>query len=103
MLEWVEVLGFVDEQVPESPPQSVGELAVVLHVANDEGEHIVEVDDAALALEQFEVAEHGACPLDTGMWLAPLTTCGRGVPLGVDAACGRPIDLIDEAFDTAAL
>ena len=103
MLERVEILSFVDEQVPESPSQRVGKLAVVLHVANDKGEHVIEVDDAALALEEFEVPEHRGCPLDTGVWLAALATRCRGVSIGAHAACRRPVDFVDETIDTATL
>ena len=103
MLQRVEVLGLVDQEVPESPPQRVGELRVVLHVTNDERQHVVEIDDAALALELLEVGEHRSCSFDPCVRASLLTPGRRSIVVCGDATRRRPIDLADQAVDAAPL
>jgi hypothetical protein len=103
MLERVKVLSFVDEQVSETPPQSVGKFAVVFHVANDEAEHIIKVDDAPLAFHAFKVAENGGYSLNTDVWLTAFTARYCRVMVGIYASCRRPVDFLDETIETDPL
>ena len=56
VLDRVEVLGLVDEDVPEPPPRRVGERSVGGQVATEHEEQVVEVDHAASALEDSRSA-----------------------------------------------
>ena len=64
VLERVEVLGFVDEDVAESPPQRVGEVAVASEFTDRVRQHVVEVDDASPPLQRLVSLERGGAPLD---------------------------------------
>jgi hypothetical protein len=103
MLEGVKVLSFVDEQVSETPPQRVGKFAIVFHVADDEAEHIIKVDDAPLAFHAFKVAENGGYSLNTDVWLTAFTARYCRVTVGIYASCRRPVDFLDETIETDPL
>ncbi len=64
VLERVEVLGFVDEDVAESPAERVGEVAVASEFADGVRQHVVEVDDSSPPLQRLVALEGGGAPLD---------------------------------------
>ncbi len=93
VLQRVEVLRLVDEQVAEPPTDEVGEGGVAMCRVEDPGQQVVEVEDAAPALQPFvrgdEVGvagrRHGA---------APAGGAHRGlVPAGFDEASTGPVDI----------
>jgi hypothetical protein len=103
VLERVEVLGLVDEQVSEAPPNGVGELVVATQVADRVGEHVVEVDHAAATLERLERLVGGRATVDSGAGSPLRPARRRGIRGGVDAARRGPVDLGQERRDAAAV
>ena len=103
VLDRVEVLGLVDEQVPEAPPSRRREVAVVLQRFDGEAEHVVEVDHAAPPLVVAVVGEAGgdAGRLPSG-GLSPGTSRLARVRLGRDGPRRRPVDLGDRSSSSAA-
>ncbi len=103
MLEWVEVLRLVDQQVPESPPDRLGEVVVASQIADRVGQDVVEVDHAAALLEGLEVRVDGGAPIDPGARVTLLAAGGRRVVLGVDAARRGPVDLGEVGGEAASV
>ena len=58
VLHGVEVLRLVDEDVTEAPAHDLGERWVGRQLAPEHEQQVVEVDDAATALDRLVVGEH---------------------------------------------
>ena len=96
VLHRVEVLGLVDEEVPEAPTSRRREVVIVLQGFDGEAEHVVEVDHTASPLVVAVVGEVGGDLVGAEGGLSPGTSGLARVRLGRDGPRRRPVDLADD-------
>ena len=102
VLHRVEVLGLVDENVTEPPTHDIGERRIVVELAGQHEEEIVEVDDAAPPFDEFVLGEDRS-DLRRRNAASPVLGAGRGdVAGGFDATSCGPGALCGDRFDWVA-